>query len=127
MYREHSPLLHASSNLAHSACVYLIIESTKSEITAFLFDDMLLLTLTKGAKKGNRLRVGKISFCFRFLSHYSCYCCLLIVMCIAAIGLIRIQQCLSMWLSLPLFLQGCRQVFLNTRAEVPERGGGRPN
>ena len=33
-----------------------LYESTKSEITAFLFDDMLLLTLTKGAKKGNRLR-----------------------------------------------------------------------
>ena len=37
------------------------IESAKTEITAFLFDDMLLLTLTKGAKKGNRLRVGEFA------------------------------------------------------------------
>ncbi|CAB3986249.1 rho guanine nucleotide exchange factor 26-like isoform X1, partial [Paramuricea clavata] len=33
-----------------------LYESAKTDITAFLFDDMLLLTLTKGAKKGNRLR-----------------------------------------------------------------------
>jgi cell division protein FtsW (lipid II flippase) len=46
--------------LFYLPCVGLIIENTKSEITAFLFDDMLLLTLTKGAKKSNRLRVSYI-------------------------------------------------------------------